>query len=360
MWTLECQESFEKLKEALINAPVLAYPDREGQFILDTDASHDCMGSVLSQIQNGEEKVIAYASKKFSQSQRQYCITRKELLAVHHFVHHFKHYLLGRRFIVRTDHRALTWMLNWKNPNTSQYCRWRQDLEVFDMIVKYRPGREHANADALSRLPQCQQCELKHPNPKNKTNVKDVGEKNNEIFCRNMVSFETAMDDQEEDPSLKCVIKLLKKSLKNVNEREPEAIKFENEECKRLWEQRSRLHFRGDLLYLLTEEGKYRLLVPVHKRNELIKSIHETLAYIGTKKMLHFLQEKFYWHNMDLDVRLVIASCKPCGERKTTPIRKHQLNSLSGSYPFEKGVHGYNGPASYRRTRGKIYVGNNR
>ena len=136
-WNREFEESFEKLKVALTNAPVLAYPTKEGQFTLDTDASHGCMGSVLSQIQDGQEKVIAYASNKFSQSQRQYCITRKELLAVHHFVNHFKHYLLGKRFIVRTDHRALTWMLNWKSPNTSQYCRWRQELEIQDWILSF-------------------------------------------------------------------------------------------------------------------------------------------------------------------------------------------------------------------------------
>ena len=113
---------------------------------MDTDASHDCIGAVLSQKEGSNEKVIAYASRKMSQSQRQYCITRKELLSVHYFVNYFKHYLLGRKFTVRTDHRALCWLLNWKEPNTSQYCRWRQDLEIYDTEVKYRPGEQHVNA----------------------------------------------------------------------------------------------------------------------------------------------------------------------------------------------------------------------
>lgn len=332
-WNLKCQESFEKLKTALTNAPVLAYPTKEGQFILDTDASHDCMGSVLSQIQDGEEKVIAYASKKFTQSQRQYCITRKELLAVHHFVHHFKHYLLGRRFIVRTDHRALTWMLNWKNPNTSQYCRWRQELEIFDMDVQYRRGSEHTNADVLSRLPQCQQCELKHSNPKNKTNVKDVGERNNEIFCRNMISLETDFD-QTQDQELAKIIKLLKDG--KIDEDEPDEIRESSAEAHSLWDKRSKLRLRGGMLYLLIGDSQYRLLVPKNKRRELIKIIHESFAHIGVKKALSFLSEKYYWMNMDLDVRLFIGACKSCAERKNSPVKKHIRESLQSCFPFQK------------------------
>ena len=177
------------LKKALTSAPILAFPTKDDRFILDTDASHDSIGAVLSQLQNGEERVIAYASKKFSQSQRQYCITRKELYAVYHFVTHFKHYLLGRKFTVRTDHRALCWMLNWKSPNTSQYCRWKQELEVFDMEVEYRKGIHHGNADAMSRLPACEQCELRHADPKRKRNVKTLNNKQAEIYCRRITEL---------------------------------------------------------------------------------------------------------------------------------------------------------------------------
>ena len=142
-WNDSMNKSFEELKLALTTAPVLCFPNKSDGFILDTDASHDCIGAVLSQLQGSNERVIAYASRKMSQSERQYCITRKELLSVHYFVNYFKHYLLGRAFTVRTDHRALCWLLNWKEPNTSQYCRWRQDLEIYNMDVRYRPGEKH-------------------------------------------------------------------------------------------------------------------------------------------------------------------------------------------------------------------------
>ena len=332
-WNGECEESFKKLKTALTQAPVLAYPTKEGQFILDTDASHDCMGSVLSQVQNGQEKVIAYASKKFSQSQRQYCITRKELLAVHHFVHYFKHYLLGRRFIVRTDHRALTWMLNWKNPSTSQYCRWKQELEVYDMIVQYRRGKEHVNADALSRLQQCQQCELRHEEPKHKARVKHIDQRNDEIFCRNIVSFDTSVD-QLKDQDLATIINLLKEG--RVNEEKPTEISAIGAEGIATWNKRSKLRLRGGLLYLLDEESRYRLLVPKDERQSLIKTVHESFAHIGVRKTLGLLMEKYYWVNMHFDVRLYIGACKSCAERKSAPVKKHIRGSLEALYPFQR------------------------
>jgi hypothetical protein len=108
--------SFENLKQALTNTPILAYPRNEDSFILDTDASNTCMGAVLSQIQDGKEKVIAYYSKAFSRTERKYCVTRRELLAVVASIKHFHHYLYGRHFLVRSDHDALRWLLNFKNP----------------------------------------------------------------------------------------------------------------------------------------------------------------------------------------------------------------------------------------------------
>lgn len=82
-----------------MSAPILGYPDvNGGTFILDTDASSDAIGAVLSQIQDGNGRVIAYGSRTLSTAERNYCVTRKEMLALVFFVKHFKHYLLGREF----------------------------------------------------------------------------------------------------------------------------------------------------------------------------------------------------------------------------------------------------------------------
>ena len=165
-WTEETLGAFECLKQALVTSPVLQYPIEKGIYILDTDASHDCIGAVLSQVQNGEEKVIAYGSRALTKCERAYCVTRKELLLVYYFCKYFKHYLLGQKFKIRTDHKALTWMLNWERPNTSQYCLWKAELQHFDMEVEFRKGKENVNADFVSRLQKCEQCDINHSDPR--------------------------------------------------------------------------------------------------------------------------------------------------------------------------------------------------
>ena len=87
----------------LSQAPIWVHPQPEGEFILDTDTSNEGIGAVLLQVQNGQEKVIAYGSKMLSKTEGNYCITRHELLAMVHLVTQFKHFLEGRHFLVRTD-----------------------------------------------------------------------------------------------------------------------------------------------------------------------------------------------------------------------------------------------------------------
>ena len=150
VWTPVCQEAFERLKTYLTTAPILAHPTAQDTFILDTDASNVAIGAVLSQRQGDQEKVIAYGSKALSKEERNYCVTRRELLAVVHFVEAYRYYLYGKPFIVRTDHSSLRWMLNQKEPK-DQLARWIQRLSVFTFTIEHRPGQKHANADALSR-----------------------------------------------------------------------------------------------------------------------------------------------------------------------------------------------------------------
>ena len=151
-WTDACQEAFQRLKDTLVSAPILAMPSDEGMFLLDTDASNHSVGAVLSQVQDGAEKVVAYASRKLSNAEVNYCVTRKELLAVVYFVKYFKHYLLGRRFTVRTDHAALQWLKRIPEP-VGQQARWIGFLEEFEFDIVHHAGSRHLNADALSRRP---------------------------------------------------------------------------------------------------------------------------------------------------------------------------------------------------------------
>ena len=151
-WTGETQEPLESLKKHLSNTPILAFPDVKEPFILYIDASLTVMGAVLSQVLVGRERAICYASKAFSKSQTDYSATKRELLAIVTFTRHFKHYLLGRKFKIVTDHRALQWLHNFKDPDRLT-APWLEKLAAFDYEVQNRLGKSIGHADGLSRIP---------------------------------------------------------------------------------------------------------------------------------------------------------------------------------------------------------------
>ena len=157
-WSNNCQKAFDSLKRALTGPDVMAYPLNEGLFVLDTDASGTAIGAVLSQIQGGQEKVVAYASRTLNKSEKNYCVTDKELLAVKHFIEYFYQYLMGRHFRVRTDHQALRWLFSFREPR-GKIARWLELLSVYDFEIEYRKGTKNGNADALSRCENPRECQ---------------------------------------------------------------------------------------------------------------------------------------------------------------------------------------------------------
>ncbi|CAC5404231.1 unnamed protein product [Mytilus coruscus] len=113
-WTQDCQVAFDKLKSVFTSTEIMVFPKDEGEFYLDTDASDIAIGAVLSQMEDGQLKVISYGSRTIKKAEKNYCVTDKELLAVGHFVEYYRQYLLGRKFCVRTDHQALIWFFSLK------------------------------------------------------------------------------------------------------------------------------------------------------------------------------------------------------------------------------------------------------
>lgn len=94
---------FEKLKQMLSSSPVFSFLEEEGELILDTDVSNVGINAVLSQKQKGIEKVIAYYSRMLNKTEKNYCVTRRELLAIVDSIKSFCHYLLGHKFFICTD-----------------------------------------------------------------------------------------------------------------------------------------------------------------------------------------------------------------------------------------------------------------
>ena len=159
-WSSEAQDAFDTLKDALTRAPILGFPNNSDPFILDCNASSFAISGVLSQVQDGTERVIAYFSKTLNKAQRQYCVTRRELLAIVESVKHFHQYIYGVKFTVRTDHGSITWLRNFKNPSAI-LARWLEVLSTYSFEIKFRSGILNKNADALSRRPctSCAYCE---------------------------------------------------------------------------------------------------------------------------------------------------------------------------------------------------------
>ena len=151
-WNPEAHKAFEQLKDCLTSTPILAFPSMNEPFILYTDASQFAIGAVLAQVQNGLERVICYASKSLNKAQSRYSTTKRELLAIVSYTRHFKHYLLGRRFKINTDHRALQWLHNFKDPDALT-ARWLEKLAAFDYEIEHRSGKSIGHADCMSRLP---------------------------------------------------------------------------------------------------------------------------------------------------------------------------------------------------------------
>jgi hypothetical protein len=144
-WGDEQEKAFHELRNAMVRAPVLALPNATDPFILDTDASDKSVGAELIQIQEGEERAVAYGSLTLTPEQQKYCTTRKELLGSLDS--------LGITcwvgISVRTDHNSLIWLMNFKEPQ-GQLARWLEELSQFNMEIQHRPGKKHTNAGPIS------------------------------------------------------------------------------------------------------------------------------------------------------------------------------------------------------------------
>ena len=159
VWHSSCLTAFGELRAALIDAPIRAFPTETGLYVLDTDASNFGLGGVLSQIQNDQERVVAYCSRALRPSQRRYCTTKREMLAAVAMCIQFRSYLRGARFTLHTDHKSLVWLHRFKDTE-GMMSRWLHALQQFQFSIVHRPGKDHGNADGLSRAPSspCRQC----------------------------------------------------------------------------------------------------------------------------------------------------------------------------------------------------------
>ena len=360
-WTDAHQQAFDRIRELLIQAPIMAYPRRDGMFILDTDASDRCYGGVLSQMQPEEgtgnmvERVIAYASKKFTGTEQMYCARRRELLAIIRLVKYFNVYLRGTTFLIRTDHASLRYIKTVREL-PAQFFRWIMFLEEYSYRIEIRKGVLHGNADAMSRGCHGKGCICEdlvrweqrqdiragtvmhgnisaldvnfdpevHPTPVSKVCSSTDAFKECDVAAYRLQPVHNIRElaiMQEEDPDVAPVLKAKKA---DPDKRPPwNDISSLSPAAKAYFAEWKRLCIYQGALYRLWEnhDGSRihrQLIVPKKLQREFCERIHDTsrTAHMGRRRMMHALQHFCYWYRMHEDAMYWIKSCEICQQRK--------------------------------------------
>lgn len=280
-WSKEADESFNKLKECLISAPILRCPNYDLPFQVHTDASNCGVGGLLTQEIEGVEHPIAFMSKSLTAQERNYSITEREALAVLVALEYWRCYLdNGKRFVVYTDHSALKWFLNLNNP-TGRLARWGVRLSAFNFEIQHRRGSENHIADALSRI---EDQETINPCPINNTTC-------DEWY---LSIFNGCQNSQSSFPNY----------MVNNNK----LFRLMKSKC------------------TLTTEFDWKEVIPAELRQDIILQNHAepTCGHFGVFKTYKRLTLKYYWPKMYGDVVKFIESCDIC------TAHKHQNHATLG------------------------------
>ena len=332
-WTSVHAAAFETMKVALTTAPVMALPrfgPDAGIFTLDCDASNESMGCVLLQEQDGVERVIAYGSKRLSKSQRNYSTTKKELLACVVFVQQFSHYLMGKKFNIRTDHSSLQWLLNFRNPS-GMLARWLEILGNYQFDILYRPGSQHTAADALSRRPD-ESCDVGCQT--------DIPQAESSAHCRRLAAEDWSLSfiqsEQAEDEVLAEVTRLLSAGRRPRRSEVSATLK----PWVRQW---SRLRLLKGVLFRVYKRKpgapeRLQVVIPAHLVPGVLTSMHSgpSGGHFSQDKLLAQLQLRYYWPTMSHDVAEFCRVCQRCSERNPPiPQPRASMGELRATEPWE-------------------------
>jgi hypothetical protein len=336
-WREENHYAFSELKRALTSSPLLSFPKGEGEFILDTDASNIGIGAVLSQKQEGKEKVIAYYSRVLSKAERNYCVTRRELLAVVDSIKFFHHYLYGRRFTIRTDHISLKWLLSFRDLE-GQLARWLERLQQYEFQMEYRKGQAHKNADGLSRR-QCEASGCGYCARIEKKNAEEQVKLISRIVLKGE-NFELWHKEQKEDPGIREVFRG-----KEVGVRPPRPQLTSGDISARIyWSYWDALVLKDGILYKKWEASNLKsnflqLVVPRKRVKEILEEAHDssTGGHFGVNKTLDKIRKRFFWATCKQDVEDWCRTCEICVSRKgPTGKGKSPLQIYNVGTPFER------------------------
>ena len=340
-WSQKHQEAFDSLKQALTSADVLAFADFTQPFIVETDASHDGLGAILSQKQpDGTTRVIAYASRRLRPTERNeanYSSFKLEMLALKWAVtEKFRGYLLGAQFVVYTDNNPVAHFKSSKLGALEQ--RWAAQLAQFDFEVHYRPGRIN-RADALSRLPS--HTVFKQEGSPIPPEVA-LGQ---EVWCQ---STDATKAPQEAVPEGTQVLPtLLTCDLARLQREDPElgpVLKQWPEKPTSksvgttLLREHHRLQLKDGVLHRQvtdTSWGKIeQLVLPSTLRPDVLIEMHDKMGHQGVERTTSLLRQRVYWPGMTKDVQRYIEQCPRCQLNKKSAV-KPPMQHIHASRPLQ-------------------------
>ncbi|GBG91928.1 hypothetical protein CBR_g54023 [Chara braunii] len=268
-WSDECEGAFKRLKHALMNHEVLMVPDPQKPFIVTTDASQYGIGAVLAQQDGKKLRPIEYMSKKMPSKKLAKSTYERELYALYKALVHWRHFLLGRFFYLRTDHQTLKWIKT--QPALSDALkRWIEVIDQYDFKLEYLKGEYNKVADYLGAL------------------VSDFGV-SNEVT-------QSLVGAYQEDPVTMDIIRKLQAKDKAT---ESEFVMVDG------------------LLYL-DKAGIKRLVVPSNEqlRSLFLGECHDATRHFGYKKMSANLVQRFWWPRMLDDAKKYVETCQVCQQDK--------------------------------------------
>ena len=288
VWSETCEESFRELKRRLTSAPVLILPDVRKDFEVYCDASKQGLGCVLMQ----EGKVVAYASRQLKTHETNYPTHDLELAAVVHALKIWRHYLIGNRCEIYTDHKSLKYIFTQPDLNLRQR-RWLELIKDYNLGVNYHPGKANVVADALSRKVHCNSAMFQEIQPELYEEFKKLNLNVSLAENEDMLEVKFTLEDQVKEAQRND------KSIEDVRERirKGEAPDHHEDEKGIIW-------------------FKNRLLVPDNKniKDIIMREAHDSAYSIhpGSTKMYQDLRDKFWWPSMKREIAGYVALCDVC------------------------------------------------
>lgn len=324
-WGPEQQQAFEFLKERLISAPILVSPDWTQSFTLQTDSSQYGVGAVLCQVIDGEERVVAYASKSLSKAQKNYMTSDRECYAIIWGIKHFRSYLIGRKFDLLTDHAALQFLntMRLNRDLSGRLARYQMFLQEYDFQPQYRKGKLNDNADALSREPieisSIHNVEgASKPTPTDPQSL-DLSTLQTEPQLTDLPSTSELILFQRQESGLQHIINTLLSDA-SPEDRMTAQKELSIKEKKDISNGRYYLQADGLLLRKMrfNYEDRNCVVIPQKMRAIIMHHMHADTnsAHQGLHKTYERTALRFFWRGMFRDIEDYVASCRKCQQRK--------------------------------------------